>query len=101
MSGFLYIQAGELNVQWWIQVLVYQNPPFSHTHVCAVSYISCASTLSDSLIKVKSLDKEPLHFCLPASISSREGLPEVLGPKPFSFYADPYKDRLCELGPAS
>ena len=60
-------------------------PPFSHTHVCTVSDVSCASTLSDSLIKVKSLDKETLCLCLPASISSREGLTEVIGIKQFSF----------------
>ena len=85
MSGFLYIQAGELNVQEEIQVLVYQNPPLSHTSVCAVSDVSCASTLSDSLIKVKSLDKETLCLCLPAGISSREGLTEVLGTQLLSF----------------
>src|SRR5258708_38281828 len=56
-----------------------ESPPFSLTCVCAVSDISCASTLSDSLIKVKSLDKETLCLCLPASISSREGPTEVLG----------------------
>ena len=60
-------------------------PPISHTCVCTVSDISCASSLSDSLIKVKSLDKETLCLCLPASISSREGLTEVLGIRLLSF----------------
>ena len=62
-----------------------ESPPLSHTSVCAVSDVSCASTLSDSLIKVKSLGKETLCLCLPAGISSREGPTEVIVIRPLSF----------------
>ncbi len=67
------------------QVLVYQKSPISLTGVCTVSDVSCASTLSNSLIKVKSLNKETLCLCLPAGISSREGLTEVIGIRLLSF----------------
>ncbi len=50
-----------------------KNPPFFHTSVCTVSDVSCARNLIDSLIKVKSLDKETLCLCLAAGIKLQRG----------------------------
>ena len=78
MSGFLYNQAGELYVQKVIQVLVYQNSPFLILMcVLCIRHLLCKHS-ELSLIEVKSLDKETLCLCLPAGISSREGLTEIV-----------------------
>src|SRR5258708_7567590 len=84
---FLYLLWGTRNGTCHFSVYLFflRIPPLFLILVCAVSDVSCVSTLSNSLIKVKSLDKETLHLCLPASISSREGPTEVLGTKPLSF----------------